>query len=618
MPAAALLAGIVALVGPAIAAGADPAAGIQAPQAALVPATASAPAAAQRFPADVDAFTFDSFDVEYRLGRDADGHATLTTVETLVARFPEFDQNRGIRRTLPARYQGRTTELEVVSVTDENGELRRFEVESDEGRVSIVSAVPKGRFARGVQTYVITYVQRDVVDSFDDTGAEEFYWNLNGTDWAQPFGIVSARVVLEDGLAEALIPGRLVCYRGYSGASDTCPIAVEGDTVSARAEGILPYQTATIALGFEPGTFTLFDRSYFAAGAAWVQLFALAVAFGAAVRAIVLRRTRYRDARGRPVIVAEYLPPKSLSPMEAALLLRKRSRAVASQLIDFAVRRVLTIIEVDARWSWRNSWRLRLESALGVAGHERALLAALFGAGLGGGGEHTLTNQDTTTGRKILSLLSSVESGLATRGLRSRVRARDAAGLFALALGTAVVVFAAAIVLDDEGRGGGLGFAMLGGPIVAALIVAACLFRHPLTAEGAEARDHLAGLERYIELAEADRMRVLQSPQGSLREPVDVSSRDERLKLTERLLPWAVLFGHEKQWAQELGRFYDEGHQPSWYSGASNFSVAAFSAGVGAVASTMSSSYSGSSSSGGSSGGGSSGGGGGGGGGGGV
>jgi len=155
----------------------------------------------------VDDFTFDSFDVEYRLGRDAEGRATLTTVETFVARFPDFDQNRGIRRSLPASYQGRTTSLEVVSVTDERGVGRPFEVDRSDGVVSVIAAVPEGSFVRGVQTYVITYTQRDVVDAFADTGAEEFYWNLNGTDWAQPFGSVRGTVVLDDGLADALLPG---------------------------------------------------------------------------------------------------------------------------------------------------------------------------------------------------------------------------------------------------------------------------------------------------------------------------------------------------------------------------------------------------------------------------
>ncbi len=566
----------------------------------------------------VDDFTFDSFDVEYRLGRDDAGHATLTTVETLVARFPEFDQNRGIRRSLPAQYQGRTTALEVVSVTDENGEQRPFEVEDGSGVVDVIAAVPEGQFVRGIQTYVITYTQRDVVDAFDDTGAEEFYWNLTGTDWAQPFAQVRGRVVLEDGLAESLIPGALACYRGYAGSTETCPIEREGDVVTVRADGLLPFQTATVALGFESGTFTLFDRSYLASPAAWVQLIALLGLLAVVVRAIVLRATRYRDAPGRPVIVAEYLPPKGVTLLEASVIIRRPRRAVASQLIDLAVRRAITVIEVDARLSLRSQWRLRLESAAGLADRERQLLAAFFGSDLVPGTEHTLKNTDTTVGSKVSALVAKLGTDARSRGWRTTIPPRHSVGLPALGLLAVITVFVTGILVSDEGRGGALPGILIPVAIGLFIVIGVCLWRSPLTAEGSELRDHIRGLEEYIELAEADRMRVLQSPQGALRDPVDVQNRDEALRLTERILPWAVLLGHEKEWSELLGRFYDEEHQPSWYSGRSAFSATAFSSGISTVASRVSSSYSGSSSSGGSSGGGSSGGGGGGGGGGGV
>jgi len=599
--------------------------------AALVMASLSAPMAAVSAPrsgpealpaapiaTSVDDFTFDSFDVEYRLGRDDDGHATLTTVETLVARFPDFDQNRGIRRSLPAQYQGRTTALEVVSVTDENGEERPFEVEDGSGVVDVIAAVPEGQFVRGIQTYVITYTQRDVVDAFDDTGAEEFYWNLTGTDWAQPFAQVRGRVVLEDGLADALIPTALACYRGYAGSTETCPIEREGDVVTVQADGLLPFQTATVALGFEPGTFRLFDRAYLASPAAWVQLIALLGLLTVVVRAIVLRATRYRDAPGRPVIVAEYLPPKDVTLLEASVIVRRPRRAVASQLIDLAVRRAITVIEVDARFSLRSQWRLRLESAAGLADRERQLLAAFFGSGLVPGEEHTLKNSDTTVGSKVSALVAKLGTDARSRGWRTTIPLRHAAGLPALALVAVITVFVTGILVSEEGRGGALPGLLIPVAIGLFIVIGVCLWRYPLTAEGSELRDHIRGLEEYIELAEADRMRVLQSPQGALRDPVDVQNRDEALRLTERILPWAVLLGHEKEWSELLGRFYDEEHQPSWYSGRSAFSAAAFSSGVSTVASRVSSSYSGSSSSGGSSGGGSSGGGGGGGGGGGV
>lgn len=565
----------------------------------------------------VDDFTFDSFDVEYRLGRDADGHATLLTTETLVARFPEFDQNRGIRRSLPATYQGHTTQLTVLSVTDGDGQPRPYDVEYGSGIVDIIAAVPEGQFVRGEQTYVITYAQRDVVDFAASSNAEEFYWNLTGTDWAQPFARVSGRVVLNDGLRSALLD-QDACYRGYAGSTERCAITRSGDTFAVDELAIGPYQTVTIAIGFAPGTFTLFDTSYLATPWAWVQLLGVAIAVGAAVAALVLRLTRYRDAEGRPVIVAEYLPPRGLSLLDAAVLTRRKPRGVASQLVDFAVRGSITIIETPATWfRWRDAWMLRLESTDGVEGEELNLLRYFF-PGLVVGTEHTLTAQNTSLSQSIQAQLARIASSIVARGWRSSIPARHTVGLSALVVLGQVMAFVAGIFITDEGRGGDLPWFLIPVGILCFFVVAVCLYRHPLMPEGAELVDHLKGLEVYIELAEADRMRVLQSPEGAEREPVDATSRDERLTLVERLLPWAVLTKHEREWAKELGEFYAEGEGPGWFSSTRPFSVAGFTAGVGSVSSTLSSSYSGSSSSGGSSGGGSSGGGGGGGGGGGV
>ena len=565
----------------------------------------------------VNDFTFDSFDVEYRLGRDSDGHSTLLTTETLVARFPDFDQNRGIRRSLPATYQGHTTSLRVLSVTDGDGSPRQHDVEYGSGIVDIIAAVPEGRYVRGEQTYVITYAQRDVVDFFANSGAEEFYWNLSGTDWAQPFGRVSGRVVLQDGLSGALLDQES-CYRGYAGSTDRCALARTSDNFAVDELALGPYQTVTIAIGFAPGTFTLFDDSYAATPWAWLQLLGVVLAIGAAVAALVLRVTRYRDEPGRPVIVAEYLPPPGLNLLEAAVLTRRRSRAVASQLVDFAVRRVITIIESPATWlRWRDTWMLRLESADGVDGEERNLLKYFF-PGLVAGNEHQLSAKNTSLSQSIQTQMTRMGSNVVARGWRYRIPARHSALLPGLAIVASIVVFGTAVVMTEEGRGGNLPWLFIGVPVLAVVIIGACLWRTPLTAKGAERVDHLKGLEVYIKLAEADRMRVLQSPEGAEREPVDATSTDERLKLIERLLPWAVLTNHEREWAKQLGEFYTEGEGPSWFSSTRAFSVTGFAAGVGSVSSTLSSSYSGSSSSGGSSGGGSSGGGGGGGGGGGV
>ena len=59
---------------------------------------------------------------------------------------------------------------------------------------------------------------------------------------------------------------------------------------------------------------------------------------------------------------------------------------------------------------------------------------------------------------------------------------------------------------------------------LAVFVVIALVSRKPLTALGAEVRDHLKGLKEFIEWAEADRIRMLQSPTGAER----VRDRPER------------------------------------------------------------------------------------------
>jgi len=121
-------------------------------------------------------------------------------------------------------------------VTDERGIDREYVVESEGGVTSVTAAVPKGDVVRGAQTHVITYGERDVGDSFADTGAEEFCWNLNGTDRAQHFARVSERVVLGHGLADALTSDQLACCRGAEGSIETCTIGREGDAVVGQLE----------------------------------------------------------------------------------------------------------------------------------------------------------------------------------------------------------------------------------------------------------------------------------------------------------------------------------------------------------------------------------------------
>ena len=101
--------------------------------------------------------------------------------------------------------------------------------------------------------------------------------------------------------------------------------------------------------------------------------------------------------------------------------------------------------------------------------------------------------------------------------------------------------------------------------------------------KGLDASKHLDGLYLYIKMAEADRLKLLQSVDGA-----DTSSAGI-VKLYEKLLPYAALFGLEKSWMNELEKYYhlEEIEDPTWCN-----SIDAFSTGFvnGALASSVTSS----------------------------
>ncbi|WP_336630794.1 MULTISPECIES: DUF2207 domain-containing protein [unclassified Microbacterium] len=569
-------------------------------------------------PADVDDFRFDSFDADYTLSRADDGSSLLRVVETIVADFPQTDQNRGIRRAIPATYNDQPLHARLVSVTDENGAPRASEVEDVDDEFSVVSRADG--YVHGSQTYVITYTLENVTWDFPDTGLE-FYWDVNGVDWAQPFGSVTARLHVPAELAGALT-GRESCYQGAQGATAECASITSSDedgggvVITAQSGALAPYETLTMAVGFAPGAFTVFDSTYLATPFGWLQAIAGLGVVGAGVLAIRARRRGLADEPGRPTIIAEYDPPRGLDALQSAVLLQQRSKAIPAEVLEQAVAGSIRIVEGERRWNGKTKLAAELIDPTRADGDGRMLLDGLFPGGAPGD-RYEFGSQDTRFSSAAQKILTAADKDLTARGMRRTVRA----GARALPIGVALLSLALVFVLGMLAIGRGTRevvpvLVIIGSGLVLFLVIA-LVVRRPLSAAGAEARDHLRGLEEFIQWAEADRIRMLQSPRGAERAPVDVTDPRQKLELYEKLLPYAVVFGQEKEWSRELAVLYTAvgAAGPYWYYGTGAFDASAFSAGIGSLSAAASSS---SSTSGGSGGGGSAGGGGGGGGGGGV
>ncbi|MGS0561494.1 DUF2207 domain-containing protein [Microbacterium aurugineum] len=118
--------------------------------------------------ADVDDFSYASWDADYEVGLDGEGRALMRVTETLVARFPETDQNRGIVRGLPTSYQGASTETRIIAVTDEDGTAVPYETDEEDGLTFV--SIGTDDYVQGLTTYVIEYEMRDMVLATSPTG----------------------------------------------------------------------------------------------------------------------------------------------------------------------------------------------------------------------------------------------------------------------------------------------------------------------------------------------------------------------------------------------------------------------------------------------------------------
>jgi hypothetical protein len=217
--------------------------------------------------------------------------------------------------------------------------------------------------------------------------------------------------------------------------------------------------------------------------------------------------------RPNRLIIPQYEPMPGLSLVAAAELLGESRRAIAAQVVDFAVRGIIRIARDGKRRFLLELADLgALESESTLAGmDERDILHVLF-PGLQAGA------------RRELSSGSNRGLGAQLKDPHRRVVAR---------------LLAAHLVRQSS------------------LIERFLLFRQrQQTAPTANAHrhvDHLWGVRDYIELAEKDRLAMLQSPSGALSTPIDDLSV---LRIHERLLPYAVLFGLEKEWMRELDLRY--------------------------------------------------------------
>ena len=213
--------------------------------------------------------------------------------------------------------------------------------------------------------------------------------------------------------------------------------------------------------------------------------------------------------RPRRLIIPQYSRPPYISLIAAAELLGEGKRAIAAQVVDLAVRKVISIGRPTGKRK-RSGFTITVTGDASSEGlDEQAVLAALFDNHLPAVGRSMQVSPGRNRG---LGVILQQPHRVATARLVTANLAREKSLLVKL-----FQPWRKQPVVPTERA-------------------------YPIV-------DHLWGMRDYIALAEKDRFAMLQSPDGAERTRL---GELDVLKLYEKLLPFAVLFGLEKQWMSEL------------------------------------------------------------------
>lgn len=560
--------------------------------------------------ADFNNFDITNFEAYYFLSKsDPQGHLDIT--ENIAVDF--HDYNHGILRAIPNTYHHHPLNLKIVGIGSTSGAPSQFTTYASNNNTVLKIGDPT-KLVHGAQTYVIKYSLDNVITYFKDH--DELFWDINGDQWPQSFNQVTAHFYIPAELSGRLQP-RLACFTGSFGSQNKdCQTSSDGTgdarVLSFSANNLAPYQTLSTVIGFTPGSFTPYSwrdtvNEHLASIA--ISLISLFTA------ALVFRRWQVwgKDPKGSGVIVPQYGPPKDIDIVDAGILQDYRfdNRDVTAVIIDLAIRGYLAIIEENKKKFLKKTTTTTLvlkKTDDKLADYEMTLLQTIFGKDLEPGSRVTLGTYISGMQTVVASIGKQAQKNLESRGFFDKSPDRPRSGLLIVTL---LITVALSFI-------GFWSHNYFGGAISVAstiLIVIFIGFMPRRTKMGVMYSEELAGLKLYLQTAEADRIKMLQSPNAKY--AANSGEPKRTVQLFEKLLPYAIIFAVEKDWAGQFADIYKS--PPDWYQGNwNNFNAYMLASHISSATSSFNSSFSppSSSSSSGFSGGGAGGGGGGGGGGG--
>lgn len=479
----------------------------------------------------------------------------------------------------------------------------KYTVYNEEGQTYIEWYYDLSKTAHPAKhTWILHYNIHGALAFYKDH--DELYWNVF-TDYAVPVASVDVSVVL---------PGAITNRSASFYTTSNLPFV--SDTTDEKSyhfsvKNIPPQEDVTFAVGWQKGLVdqSAYWRDFF--GIYWQFFAAVAIILCSLVYSIIYWRREEYTNRGRGTIIPEYDPPKNLRPAMAEVLAKGHisQKAWPATVVDLAVRGYLKIEEEKKSHLFglvtNTEYALTKikEPDTALEEYEKEFMDALFGD------SDTFSTAEIKKSPSLQHKLARSIDEVTKKLYQETATDTNAFDvdpghvvwtknphMFWRFVGSIALLSTLSFFTGLVGIGIGL---VAGGTIM----LYAVFLRTRLNQKGHVLKEEWLGFKMYLETAEKYRMQNL-TPD-----------------IFEKYLPYAIMFGVEKKWAQAFETLNIKVDQPGWYTPAvgsnfvsgTGFSPSGFSSAFSAsfVSSFASSGGSGASSGGGSAGGGGGGGGGG-------
>lgn len=539
--------------------------------------------------ASVESFHFSDFTGDYYLSKDDEGISHLKVVESFTAEFPYYNQNRGLCKNIPfTNYGGRNVTLPGLSKDDikvtRNGvsePIYSLKREDDYYRV----CTGTDEYVLGPQQYVFEYEFVKVIGDFEDH--QDLYWDANGNGFVQRFDKVTARLHFGDAKGWT---GQKWCYVGkYSEVGkERCTISEIEDGVEFRADKLGAHETLTFDVWFKPASFVVPGPD--------INYVCLLITIGGVLICIIwiVRSVKkYYKCKEKVdyykgiFVKPEYQPSKKYSLSEMAeIYIGKKEDIKVAMLLEMVVKRKIEFQKVS-----KKKWNIIVRTVDGLREEELDLLAILNN-GKRPVKDDVIEVKRHTANSKLIALGKGIDKKVLQDLKNDKLVEKDykhgesyksgvVLSFFAVifevaisAFGLMVLFFALNMMLSDLF---GVYYAAqdeffntcalvmsifaLAATNVSVILNTKTKYYKNHTKEGLDESRYMDGLKLYIEMAEADRLKMLQSIKGA------DTSAEGIVKLYEKLLPYAAVFGLEESWMQEMKEYCEvrEIEEPDYF-----------------------------------------------------